>query len=60
MRTHGELGFGARVTTAITEKSGGIITSSTGLKTAKNTLGQPAEWCDYSGTVDSHRVVCGV
>ena len=47
-----EMGFGARVATAITEKSGGVITSSTGLKTAKNTWGQPAEWCDYSGIVD--------
>ena len=47
-----EMGFGARVATAITEKNGGIITSSTGLKTAKNTWGQPAEWCDYSGTVE--------
>jgi hypothetical protein len=26
------------------------------LKTAKNTWGQPAEWCDYSGTVDGQRV----
>ena len=47
-----EMGFGARVATAITEKNGGIITSSAGLKSAKNTWGQPAEWCDYSGTVD--------
>ncbi len=47
-----EMGFGARVATAITEKNGGIITSSAGLKTAKSTWGQSAEWCDYSGTVD--------
>jgi hypothetical protein len=47
-----EMGFGARVATAITEKNGGVITSSTGLRTAKNTWGQAAEWCDYSGTVD--------
>jgi hypothetical protein len=47
-----EMGFGARVATAITEQNGGVITSSAGLKTAKNTWGQPAEWCDYSGTVD--------
>jgi hypothetical protein len=26
------------------------------LKTAKSTWGQPAEWCDYSGTVDGQRV----
>jgi hypothetical protein len=51
-----EMGFGARVATAITEKNSGVITSSSGLKTAKNTWGQPAEWCDYSGTVDGQRV----
>jgi putative membrane-bound dehydrogenase-like protein len=49
-----EMGFGARVATAITEKNGGAITSSAGLKTAKTTWGQPAEWCDYSGNVDGH------
>lgn len=51
-----EMGFGARVATAITEKNGGAIASSSGLKTAKNTWGQPAEWCDYSGTVGSQRL----
>ena len=51
-----EMGFGARVATAITEKNGGVITSSAGLRTAKNTWGQPAEWCDYSGTVNGQRV----
>jgi len=42
--------------TAITEKNGGIITSSSGLSTAMHTWGQPAEWCDYSGTVNGQRV----
>ncbi len=51
-----EMGFGARVATAITEKNGGRITSSTGLKTAKNTWGQPAGWCDYSGTSEGRRI----
>jgi hypothetical protein len=51
-----EMGFGARVATAITEKNGGLITNSAGLKTAKNTWGHQAHWCDYSGTVDGHRV----
>lgn len=46
-----EMGFGARVASGITEKNGGLITSSAGLKTAKSTWGQPAEWCDYSGAV---------
>jgi hypothetical protein len=49
-----EMGFGARVATAITEKSGGVITSSTGVTGAKNTWGQPAAWCDYSGLVGGH------
>lgn len=44
-----EMGFGARVATPFTEKSGGVIRSSTGKKTAKETWGQPAAWCDYSG-----------
>lgn len=47
-----EMGFGARVATAITEKNGGRITSSTGLSTAAKTWGQSADWCDYSGTID--------
>lgn len=51
-----EMGFGARVATGITEKNGGLITSSAGLKTAKATWGQPAEWCDYSGTVDGQNL----
>jgi hypothetical protein len=38
------------------EKNGGVITSSAGLETAKNTWGQHAEWCDYSGTTDGIRV----
>ena len=51
-----EMGFGARVATMITEKNGGVITSSTGLKTAAGTWGQPADWCDYSGSVDGSPV----
>lgn len=45
-----EMGFGARIATAFTEKNGGLIRSSTGKRTAKKTWGQPASWCDYSGT----------
>lgn len=45
-----EMGFGARVATSFTEKNGGMIRSSTGRKSAKATWGQPAQWCDYSGT----------
>jgi hypothetical protein len=36
--------------TPLTEKNGGLITSSTGKTSAKLTWGQTAEWCDYSGT----------
>lgn len=45
-----EMGFGARVATLITEKNGGRIRSSTGKKSAQETWGQSAQWCDYSGT----------
>jgi len=44
------MGFGARIATAFTEKNGGLIRSSTGKQTAKNTWGQTATWCDYSGS----------
>jgi hypothetical protein len=47
-----EMGFGARVATAITEKAGGLIRSSSGKTTARDTWGQPAAWCDYSGAID--------
>ncbi|MEQ1860028.1 MAG: PmoA family protein [Chthoniobacteraceae bacterium] len=47
-----EMGFGVRLATALTEKSGGTITNSAGAKTAKATWGQSAAWCDYSGTID--------
>ena len=45
-----EMGFGARVATRFTEKNGGRIRSSSGKQTAKETWGQPAKWCDYSGS----------
>lgn len=47
-----EMGFGARVATSITEKNGGVILSSTGSRTAKDTWGQVADWCDYSGMIN--------
>lgn len=46
-----EMGFGARVATPLTEKATGLITSSTGLKTAAQTWGKGAAWCDYSGKI---------
>ncbi len=47
-----EMGFGARVATLLTEKNGGSIRNSAGQKTAKKTWGQPADWTDYSGSLD--------
>lgn len=51
-----EMGLGVRVATEITEKNGGLITNSEGLTTAAKTWGQPAAWCEYSGSLDGHRV----
>lgn len=51
-----EMGLGVRVATAINEKNGGLITSSTGKTTAKATWGQPAAWCDYSGVINGRHV----
>ena len=45
-----EMGFGARVATGFTEKNGGLIRSSAGTQSAEATWGQPAKWCDYSGS----------
>jgi hypothetical protein len=45
-----EMGFGARVATPFTETNGGVIRSSSGKQTAKATWGQPAKWCDFSGS----------
>lgn len=47
-----EMGFGVRVATALTEKAGGAIVSSTGQKSAAATWGKAARWCDYSGQID--------
>ncbi|QDU19759.1 SUMF1/EgtB/PvdO family nonheme iron enzyme [Urbifossiella limnaea] len=51
-----EMGFGARVASECTEKTGGAVVNSHGAKTAKATWGKPAAWCDYSGTKGSRRV----
>jgi hypothetical protein len=50
-----EMGFGARVATSLAEKNGGVITSSTGRTSAALTWGQPAAWCDYSGTIGDQK-----
>jgi len=51
-----EMGLGVRVATAITEKNGGTILSSTGAKSAKATWGKAFDWCDYSGVIDGRHV----
>jgi hypothetical protein len=51
-----EMGFGVRVATELTEKKGGIITSSSGATTAKGTWGKTANWCDYNGVLGERRV----
>ena len=45
-----------RVATPIREKNGGLITTSTGAKTAKATWGKAFEWCDYSSVIGGRRV----
>jgi hypothetical protein len=44
-----EMGFCARMATDLREIAGGQIVTSDGRKTAKDTWGRPAAWCDYSG-----------
>lgn len=51
-----EMGFAARVASPLTEKNGGLLTNSEGLTSAAATWGRAAAWCDYSGTVDGHRL----
>jgi hypothetical protein len=51
-----EMGFGARVATECTEKNGGTLLNSHGVKSAKATWGKAAAWCDYSGTKDGERI----
>ena len=51
-----EMGCGARVATAITEKNGGSILNSSELSTAAATWGQPAQWCNYSGMFEQHHI----
>jgi Methane oxygenase PmoA len=53
-----EMGLGVRMATALSEKNGGGIESSTGKKTAAATWGQPADWCDYTGKAGDKE--CGI
>ena len=51
-----EMGLGARLSTSLTEKSGGQVISSDGLKSAAETWGKQAAWCDYSGKIGTQVV----
>ncbi len=48
--------FAVRLADALTEKNGGVITNSEGAQTEKNVWGKPADWVDYDGTLDGHKV----
>ncbi len=50
-----EMGLGVRVATAIAEKRGGVIRTSSGGRGAAATWGKIAEWSDYSGTIGGLR-----
>ena len=56
LRRPGGNGLGRARGHAHHEKNGGLITSSTGAKTAKATWGKAFDWCDYSGVIDGQRV----
>ena len=43
-----EMGLGVRVATQLTEKSGGVVVNSEGVKGAKSVWGNPAAWAVYS------------
>ena len=51
-----EMGFGIRIATPLSEKSGGTARNNEGVTGAKNTWGKTAQWCDYSGVL-SNRLV---
>ena len=45
--------LGIRMADKLTEKTGtGVITNSAGARTMKEAWGKPADWLDYSGTLD--------
>ncbi len=51
-----EMGLGVRVATPLAVKNGGMITNSDDLKNEEQVWGKPADWCDYSGTIDGQQV----
>ena len=48
--------FAIRVADSISGKKGGIMTNSEGAQTEKNVWGKRADWVDYEGTVEGHKV----
>jgi Methane oxygenase PmoA len=48
--------FAIRVADSMTEKNGGLMTNSEGAQTEKNVWGKRADWVDYDGTVEGHKV----
>ena len=49
--------FGIRMADKLTEKTGtGVILNSKGERTMKEAWGKPADWLDYSGTLDGEAV----
>ena len=51
-----EMGFGIRIATPFSEKSGGSVKNSDNLIGAKNVWGKTAAWCDYSGVLGNRLV----
>jgi hypothetical protein len=47
-----EMGLGVRVAASMTEKNMGVILNSAGSRTAKQSWGQEADWCNYGGVLD--------
>ena len=43
-----EMGLGVRVATELTEKNGGLVVTSDGIRGAKQAWGKPAAWAAYS------------
>ena len=50
--------FSLRVNDRLIEEQGGVMTNSEGLTTEKEIWGRPANWVDYSGTLEG--VPCGM
>jgi hypothetical protein len=48
--------FAIRLADALTEKNGGVMTSSDGAQTEKNVWGKRADWVDYDGTLEGQKV----